>query len=98
MGIIWRSQKVLSIGDPFQIEPISTTPPEIIDGMAKHILNDHCLTWAPSSISVQHCMDNSTFYGSQRVLREKYYWLGAPLRVHRRCQEPMFSISNEICL
>lgn len=96
VGIIWRSQKVLSIGDPFQIEPISTTPPEIIDGMAKHVLNDHCLTWAPSSISVQHCMDNSTIYGSQRVLRERYYWLGAPLRVHRRCQEPMFSISNEI--
>lgn len=96
VGAIWRAKKVLSIGDPFQIEPISTAPHEIVDGMAKHRLKDHCLSWAPSQISVQNLMDAAAKYVSKRYVREVPHWLGAPLRVHRRCLEPMFSIANEI--
>ena len=96
VGAIWRAKKVLSIGDPFQIEPISSVPPEIVDGMAKFLLKDHYLTWAPSQVSVQNLMDAASKYGTKRYVREVPHWLGVPLRVHRRCVEPMFSIANEI--
>ena len=47
VGAIWRAGKVLSIGDPFQIEPICTIPAEVIDGMAKSKIKDYTLNWAP---------------------------------------------------
>ncbi len=96
VGAIWRAKRVLSLGDPFQIEPISTVPPEIIDGMAKHLLLDQTLSWAPSHVSVQNLMDAATKYGVRRNVGNFSYWLGTPLRVHRRCIEPMFSLANEI--
>jgi hypothetical protein len=96
VGAIWRAIRVLSMGDPFQIEPICTVPPEVVDGMAKMRIKDFSLAWAPSQISVQNLMDRASVFGSNRTLRGEDYWLGSPLRVHRRCQEPMFSIANLI--
>jgi hypothetical protein len=87
---------VLSIGDPFQIEPICPVPLEVIDGMAKSKIKDYTFNWAPSQISVQNLMDRASLFGSERTIREECYWLGSPLRVHRRCLEPMFSIANSI--
>lgn len=96
VGAIWRAQRVVSIGDPFQIEPICPIPGEIVDGMAKHKIQDNMLNWAPSQISVQTLMDQINPYGVERMLREESCWIGSPLRVHRRCLDPMFSISNTI--
>ncbi len=96
VGSIWRANRVLSIGDPFQIEPICTIPAEVIDGMAKIRNKDFTLSWAPSQVSVQNLMDRASIFGLQRHIREDSYWLGSPLRVHRRCLEPMFTIANSI--
>jgi hypothetical protein len=96
VGAIWRAQRVLSIGDPFQIDPICTVPAEVIDGMAKNRIGDKTLSWAPSQVSVQNLMDRATIFGTMRTTREESYWLGSPLRVHRRCLEPMFAIANAI--
>ncbi len=96
VGAIWRANHVLSIGDPFQIEPITTIPQEVIDGMAKSKIKDYTLNWAPSRVSVQNLMDRVSTFGSERIVRDVEYWLGSPLRVHRRCEEPMFSIANAI--
>jgi hypothetical protein len=96
VGAIWRAERVLSIGDPFQIEPICTIPAEVIDGMAKSKIKDYTLNWAPSQVSVQNLMDRASVFGSERTIREESYWLGSPLRVHRRCLEPMFTIANTI--
>ncbi|MFI0435483.1 MAG: AAA domain-containing protein [Parachlamydiaceae bacterium] len=95
VGSIWRAQRVVSIGDPFQIEPITTIPPEIIDGMAKKKINDRTLQWAPSQVSVQNLMDRVSLFGLMRETQEEA-WLGSPLRVHRRCLDPMFTIANTI--
>lgn len=96
VGAIWRAKRVFCVGDPFQIEPICSIPEELVDGMAKIRLQDHALHWAPSQISVQHVIDRISVFGSERTLRDENYWISSPLRVHRRCLEPMFTISNMI--
>jgi superfamily I DNA and/or RNA helicase len=96
VGAIWRAKRVFSIGDPFQIEPICATPEEIVDGMAKSRIKDHTLSWAPSQVSVQNIIDRLSVFGSKRTIRDESYWISSPLRVHRRCLEPMFTISNLI--
>lgn len=96
VGVLWRAQKVISIGDPLQIEPISTVPPEVTDGMAKRFLSDSTLQFSPSLVSVQNLMDDASKLGITRRVGETTLTLGIPLRVHRRCLEPMFSLANEI--
>lgn len=96
VGAIWRAKRVFCIGDPFQIEPICQIPEEVVDGMAKIRLQDHMLHWASSQLSVQQVFDRISIFGSERVLREESYWVSSPLRLHRRCLEPMFTIANSI--
>lgn len=96
VGAIWRAERVFSMGDPFQIEPICTVPREVIEGMAKSKLKDYSLNWAGSQVSVQNLMDRASAIGVYRNVGDNSIWLGAPLRVHRRCSEPMFSIANSI--
>ncbi len=95
VGAIMRSRRVVVVGDPMQIEPVVTLPNSLTHGICKqfevkaHIFN------APEA-SVQTLADLATSYfaefrgkfGSRRV--------GVPLLVHRRCADPMFSISNAI--
>ncbi|MGV8091483.1 MAG: DEAD/DEAH box helicase [Mangrovibacterium sp.] len=89
-GAIWRSKRVVVVGDPFQIEPVVTIPPQITDNLRKYF----GLTpeQAGSGLSVQTMADRANKYGWYN----NNIWVGAPLRVHRRCCEPMFSIANEI--
>jgi hypothetical protein len=54
--------------------------------------------WTPNSTSVQRVADRLAVHGT--MLSEPdlatEVWVGAPLRVHRRCDRPMFEISNII--
>lgn len=96
IGAIWRAKRVFSIGDPFQIEPICTIPEEVVEGMAKSRIKDDTLSWAPSQVSVQNIIDRTSIFGLKRTIRDESYWISSPLRVHRRCLDPMFTISNLI--
>ncbi|MPM86595.1 hypothetical protein SDC9_133685 [bioreactor metagenome] len=89
-GAIWRSKRVVVVGDPFQIEPVVTIPTLIIDNISKF----HGLTkqHIHSSLSAQTMADRCNPYGWHNGRT----WIGSPLRVHRRCIDPMFSISNKI--
>lgn len=49
-------------------------------------------TFVSKDASVQTLIDRISPYG---YLNEKD-WIGVPLWVHRRCNDPMFSISNEV--
>lgn len=94
VGALWRAKRAVVVGDPLQIEPVFTIPPAFVEAMAKQKLGKHWLLWSPGMTSVQHLADKSNPYGTQQI--SQHLWLGSPLRVHRRCDDPMFSIANQI--
>lgn len=53
--------------------------------------------WLPSRVSAQSLADRSARLGTfiPDEAGEKI-WVGCPLRLHRRCDEPMFTVSNTI--
>jgi hypothetical protein len=95
VGTIWRAQRVVAVGDPLQLEPVVTLPCTIEAALAGwHNGVDE--RWHPTQTSVQVLADQATPMGTTLGQGEQAMWLGAPLRVHRRCDDPMFSISNAI--
>ena len=53
-------------------------------------------TWLPGNTSVQELADRVNGLGTYVGASSDRVWVGSPLRVHRRCLNPMFSIANEI--
>ena len=94
VGSIWRSKKVVVVGDPLQLEPIVPLPFTAQQSLRKHFKIDE--KWLPSRSSVQMLADSVTPYGTYLPYGENKLWVGSPLRVHRRCEDPMFSIVNKI--
>lgn len=95
VGALLRAKRAVVVGDPLQIEPVFTIPPEFVEGFAREQFDgDEWMTWSPTVTSVQRLADRVNPYGTYEISDNE--WLGSPLRVHRRCDEPMFSISNEI--
>jgi superfamily I DNA and/or RNA helicase len=82
------------VGDPLQVEPIMTTPLEL----CKRFAEDNSLPgmYRIPELSVQILADAQNPYGGLRKMADEQLWLGCPLVVHRRCIEPMFSISNMV--
>lgn len=92
---LWRSQRAVVIGDPRQIEPVVTTPLKLIEAFRK--MHGVAAEYSPASSSAQVVADQTMSRGSIiKVGDEKPVWTGIPLRAHRRCVEPMFSIANKI--
>ncbi|MGZ9884601.1 DEAD/DEAH box helicase [Rhodococcus ruber] len=94
VGAIWRSRRTVIVGDPLQLEPVVTIPLRL----QKAIL-DACGVgdeWLPSRASTQTLADRHNTWGTLLPIGDELAWVGAPLRIHRRCDDPMFSISNVI--
>ena len=95
-GAIWRAQRTVVVGDPMQLEPIVVIPSEVEAALGNcyHVNK----WWWPSCTSVQVLADNATNFGTYLSGQDRNtpIWVGSPLRVHRRCLDPMFSISNQI--
>ena len=90
-GAIWRSKKVIAVGDPVQIEPVITIDQTILSDIRKYYkVND---TFIGKGVSVQNLADAANPYGTFNSYGD---WIGIPLWVHRRCKNPMFSIANII--
>ncbi|MCD8021586.1 MAG: AAA domain-containing protein [Lachnospiraceae bacterium] len=95
VGAIYRSRHVMAVGDPLQIKPVLT-----LDSNILHMLGEHfgvTEKYLSASASVQTLVDAASQYGFYREQdRSEDSWIGIPLWVHRRCQYPMFTISNTI--
>ena len=93
VGAIFRSRRVLAVGDPSQIKPVLTLDPSILS-----ILREHYRVYEKyisEDASVQTLIDETSKYGFYKQ-DNKTDWIGIPLWVHRRCHSPMFDISNKI--
>ncbi|MBG0918326.1 ATP-binding protein [Exiguobacterium sp. SRB7LM] len=90
-GAIWRSKRVLAVGDPLQVEPVVTIDQTIMSDVRKYygVSEEH----VGMSASVQSLADQANSRGMNTT---ETAWMGIPLWVHRRCSNPMFSIANEI--
>jgi AAA domain len=95
-GAIWRSQRCVVIGDALQIQPVITLPAALGKLLQQmYLIKDDC--WAPPDHSAQSLADRVTPWGTYIQPGDgKATWTGIPLRAHRRCSEPMFSLSNTI--
>ncbi|MGG4201851.1 AAA domain-containing protein [Peribacillus frigoritolerans] len=90
-GAIWRSKRVIVVGDPIQIEPVVTIDETILGDIRKYSNVDD--KYIGTGASVQTLADLANPYG---MLNNYDQWIGTPLWVHRRCLDPMFTIANEI--
>ncbi len=93
-GALWRSKRALVVGDPLQLEPILSLPFTAQDSLRKHYGVDP--RWRPGELSCQRLADQATLIGTWIPTEGGPLWVGSPLRVHRRCDNPMFSISNQV--
>jgi hypothetical protein len=93
-GAIWRSKRVVVVGDPQQLEPVVPLPNEIIEPLIDHCRAPH--VYNPTASSVQVLADMANDLGTHIGSGDDAKWVGSPLRVHRRCLDPMFSVANVI--
>ena len=97
VGALLRAKRAVVIGDPLQIEPVFTVPKRLIAEFAKHSLYTAQGAYSPDVVSAQVLADRANKYGANTSTQaEENIWIGSPLRVHRRCIDPMFSVSNAI--
>lgn len=94
VGAMWRAKNAIVVGDPLQIEPVFTTPEKLTDILFKASKIQVDFEVSPHKTSVQVLADKANPYGAYLDVDGESTWIGSPLRVHRRCLEPMFSISN----
>jgi hypothetical protein len=94
LGAIYRAKKVIIVGDPLQVQPVTTMPSAMNDTLLEYYHVDK--TWSVLEESVQTLSDRVNIYGTEIIKYANSQWVGCPLRVHRRCIEPMFSIANKI--
>lgn len=99
VGALFRSRKAIIVGDPKQLTPVVTDDTKLIK--EKLFSDDYYRPYKEENISVQSCADFINPLGSY-ILRKSVkaaegdtkVWVGSPLVVHRRCIDPMFTISN----
>ncbi len=99
VGALWRAKKALIIGDPQQIEPIFNLPKKLVKYIADKTCSSQAtgILWSPVNHSVQTLADKQSQFGTYISKNLDYKtWISSPLRIHRRCLDPMFSISNKI--
>ncbi len=94
VGALWRCRRAAIVGDPLQLEPITTIPFPLEQAIRAHYGVGE--EWLTGRGSVQSLADRLNRLGTTLPGAERPVWVGAPLTVHRRCDQPMFELSNQI--
>jgi len=97
VGALLRGRRVMAIGDPQQIEPVFILPSALITAASALSAHTAAGQYSPNRASVQMLADAANRYGTTVPGEEADgLWIGSPLRVHRRCIDPMFGLANRI--
>jgi hypothetical protein len=94
VGALWRTKRAVVVGDPLQLEPITVLPFRAEQAIRLQFEVDE--QWLTSHTSVQRLADRLTPRGTLLPGDDTPTWVGVPLTVHRRCDQPMFGIVNAI--
>ncbi|WP_139247236.1 DEAD/DEAH box helicase [Hyphomicrobium sp. NDB2Meth4] len=95
VGALMRSRRAIIVGDPMQIEPVVALPDILTQAICRTFGIDPDRFNAPAA-SVQTLADAATPYVAEFHNRYGSRTVGVPLLVHRRCDDPMFAISNAV--
>lgn len=95
VGALMRSRRAIIVGDPMQIEPVVVLPDILTQAICRTFGIDPDRFNAPAA-SVQTLADAATPYVAEFHNRHGSRTVGVPLLVHRRCDDPMFGISNAV--
>lgn len=95
IGALYRARRAIIVGDPKQVEPVVTDALKIIRNSYKD--QKILLPYLKKSLSVQQFADCQNPLGTYlNNSNGEPEWVGCPLLVHRRCIDPMYSISNNL--
>jgi superfamily I DNA and/or RNA helicase len=95
VGALFRSRRALVVGDPIQLPPVTSLPSALAEKIAGEFKVDVARFVAPEA-SAQTLADATSVYGTTIATSDANLRVGVPLVVHRRCTEPMFSLSNTL--
>lgn len=95
LGAMFRSSSVLAVGDPLQVPPVVPAQERI---KTMEIDDAIWVKYTDENASVQSFSDCINPFGALQQIGNTpdTIWLGCPLTIHRRCLDPMFSISNKV--
>lgn len=100
VGALLRSKRAVIVGDPMQIPPVVKIPPFVVSnifrayGIYRNRQEDSSFNALriTETDSVQIVADRANKFGA----KIGNMWVGCPLRVYKRCTEPMFTVANKI--
>lgn len=94
VGAFQLASNALVVGDPLQLQPVVTLPESVSQQFAREM--GIASEWTAPDGSVQSLTDRVSAHGTMLGHDEEKRWVSSPLRAHRRCEDPMFTISNTI--
>lgn len=95
VGAIMRAKRSIVVGDPLQIPPVVSLPERLNIEICKFFDIDRT-EWSAPAASTQTLANHASRFKSTFVTDIGDREVGLPLLVHRRCQNPMFDVSNKI--
>jgi AAA domain len=95
VGALMRAKRAIVVGDPLQIPPVVSLPARLSAEVCA-FFKVSADKWVAPEASAQTVADAASRFRGAFRSDQGFRQVGVPLLVHRRCQEPMFGISNRI--